>query len=133
MLNIAATGEAQRYVTDLGHKLVIEMNRAISSLDLEGSCVYGDGPIFHVLLGKGACANKDGTLQSGSADTLTLRQANDASVKAALQRGMMSRGVDLMSGHAGVIATSHTEQDVALTATAFYETLKEMRESGVLA
>lgn len=132
MLQIAGTGEPQRYIAELGHKVVTEMNRAIEQLGIEGSCVYGDGPIFHVLLGKGACANKDGTLKEGSADILTLRRANDAQVKAALQMGMMRRGVDLMSGYAGIMATAHTQEDVALTATAFYETLGEMRESGVL-
>ncbi|HEX9988495.1 MAG TPA: aspartate aminotransferase family protein [Chloroflexia bacterium] len=132
MLEIAGTGEPQVYIEHLGRTLITEMNRAIGELGIEGSCVYGDGPIFHVLLGRGASANHDGTLLAGSADTLTLRQANTSEVKAALQKGMMRRGVDLMSGHAGIIATSHTEADVAQTATAFYETLKEMREDRLL-
>jgi glutamate-1-semialdehyde 2,1-aminomutase len=132
MLREAASGDAQRYCADMGRKLVAEMNRAIEQLGIEGSCVYGDGPIFHILLGKGACAAKDGTLMRGSADTLTLRQANDAHVKAAMQRGMMRRRVDLMSGHAGIMATAHTDEDVTLTATAFHETLAEMLEAGLL-
>jgi glutamate-1-semialdehyde 2,1-aminomutase len=132
MLSEAASGDAQRYCAELGRKLVAEMNRATEQLGIEGSCVYGDGPIFHILLGKGACAAKDGTLMRGSADTLTLRQANDAPVKAAMQRGMMRRGVDLMSGHAGIMATAHTDEDVTLTATAFHETLAEMLEAGLL-
>jgi glutamate-1-semialdehyde 2,1-aminomutase len=132
MLNIAATGEAQEYITQLGQKLVREMNRAIAQLSIEGSCVYGDGPIFHVLLGKGACVNPDGTLVPGCVDTLTLRQAMSPPVKAALQRGMMKRGVDLMSGHAGIMATAHTDAEVALTATAFYETLGEMQDAKAL-
>ena len=133
MLDIASTGEPQAYIDRLGRVLVSEMNRAIAELGLEGSCVYGDGPIFHVLLGRGATVNPDGTLQRDSVDTVTLRQANKPEVKAALQSGMMSRGVDLMSGHAGIIATAHTQEDVTLTATAFYETLREMREAGLLA
>ncbi|HYO48759.1 MAG TPA: aminotransferase class III-fold pyridoxal phosphate-dependent enzyme, partial [Chloroflexia bacterium] len=132
MLQIAGTGEPQEYIERLGRTLITEMNRAISELGIEGSCVYGDGPIFHVLLGRGASANRDGTLLAGSVDTLTLRQANTSEVKAALQKGMMRRGVDLMSGHAGIIATSHTEADVAQTARAFYETLKDMREDRLL-
>lgn len=132
MLKVAETGEAQTYVSELGSKLVGEMNKAISQLGLEGSCVYGDGPIFHILLGKGACVNPDGTLARDCVDTLTLRQANSPEVKAALQRGMMRRGVDLMSGHAGIIATAHTGDDVALTATAFYETLGEIQQAGLL-
>jgi glutamate-1-semialdehyde aminotransferase len=45
---------------------------------------------------------------------------------------MLSRGVDLMSGQGGIMASAHTEADLAHTATAFYETLREMREAGVL-
>lgn len=132
MLKIAATGEPQAYIASLGRTLIGEMNRAINELGLEGSCVYGDGPIFHVLLGRGAKVNPDGTLVPGSADTLTLRQANKPEVKFALQSGMMKRGVDLMSGHAGIIATAHTQEDVTLTAMAFYETLRDMREARLL-
>ncbi len=132
MLTIASTGDAQNYISQLGYKLISEMNNAILRLGIEGSCVYGDGPIFHILLGKGACASSEGKLVPGCVDILTLRQANAPEVKAALQRGMMRRGVDLMSGHAGIIATAHTGDDVAHTATAFYETLKEMRESRLL-
>jgi glutamate-1-semialdehyde 2,1-aminomutase len=132
MLEIAATGEPQERIADLGYTLISEMNRAISNLGIEGSCVYGDGPIFHVLLGRGACVNPKGHLVPDSADIVTLREANDANVKTALQSGMMRRGIDLMSGHAGIIATAHTEEDIALTATAFYETLRDMREAGVL-
>ncbi len=132
MLQIASTGAPQQEITDTGEQLIKEMNNAIAELGIEGSCVYGDGPIFHILLGRGATANPDGTLVSGSADTLTLRQANKPEVKAALQRGMMARGVDLMSGHSGIMSTAHTAQDIALTATAFHETLRDMRGSGVL-
>lgn len=133
MLKIAATGEPQQRIDTMGRSLIIEMNRAITQLGLEGSCVYGDGPIFHVLLGRGARVSPDGTLIRSSADTLTLRQANKPEIKAALQSGMMRRGVDLMSGHAGILATAHTQADLDITVGAFYETLKEMRDSGILA
>lgn len=132
MLEIARTGEPQRQIAELGSRLIHEMNRAIEQLGIEGSCVYGDGPIFHVLLGKGASANRDGTLKEGSADVLTLRKANDAPVKAALQNGMLNRGIDLMSGHAGIISTAHTEDDLALTVSAFHDTLADMREAGLV-
>lgn len=132
MLEIAGTGQPQAYITHLGRQLIAEMNKAISDLGIEGSCVYGDGPILHVLLGRGACADKQGALVPSSADIITLREANTPQVKAAMQRGLMRRGVDLMSGHAAIISTAHTREDLALTATAFYETLKEMRESGIL-
>jgi glutamate-1-semialdehyde aminotransferase len=68
----------------------------------------------------------------GSADTLTLRQANKPEVKAALQNGMMRRGVDLMSGHAGIMSTAHTQGDLDQTVEAFEATLREMRDSRVL-
>ncbi len=132
MLNIAQTGEPQEYAARLGMLLVQEMNRAISGLGIEGSCVYSDGSIFHILLGRGASANPDGTLVPNCADILTLRQANAPDVKAALQAGLLKRGVDILGGQAGIISTAHTEEDVALTATAFGETLREMRESRLL-
>lgn len=132
MLRIASTGEPQEQVARVGWSLVGEMNRAISELGIEGSCVYGDGSIFHVLLGQGACVNPDGTLVPNCVDIVTLRQANRPQVKATLQRGLLRRGVDLLGGQAGIIATAHTEEDVSMTATAFYDTLKDMRESGVL-
>ncbi len=122
---------SERYAR-LGQSLVQEMNRTISDLGIEGSCVYGDGSIFHVLLGKGASANPDGMLVPNCVDTLTLRQGNAPEVKAALQAGLLKRGVDILGGQAGIISTAHTEEDVGLTATAFGETLREMRENGLL-
>ncbi len=132
MLEIAATGEPQEQTARIGYKLITEMNRAIAELGIEGSCVYGDGSIFHVLLGRGARTYPDGTLVPGCADILTLREANKPQIKAALQMGMLRRGVDLLSGQGGIVATAHTEADLAQTATAFYETLRDMREALLL-
>jgi len=132
MLKIAQTGEPQEYVARLGKSLVQGMNQAIQELGVEGSCVYGDGSIFHVLLGKGASANPDGTLVLNCVDTLTLRQANAPEVKAALQAGLLKRGIDILGGQAGILSTAHSEEDIDLTVAAFRETLREMREGGVL-
>jgi glutamate-1-semialdehyde 2,1-aminomutase len=131
MLQIAATGEPQDYISKLGRELTIAMNQVIADLGIEDSCVYGDGPIWHIMLGRGAKANPDGTLVPGSADTLTLRTANKPEVKAALQSGMMRRGVDLMSGHAGIMSTAHTQGDLDQTVEAFEATLREMRDSHI--
>ncbi len=132
MLEAASTGEVQTKIAKTGTVLVIEMNKAIESLGIEGSCVYGDGPIFHVLLGRGARVDAEGRLERGSADTLTLRQANKPEVKRALQDGMMSRGVDLMSGHAGIISSAHTPEDLSLTVAAFHDTLRDMKSVGLV-
>jgi glutamate-1-semialdehyde 2,1-aminomutase len=132
MLQIAAMGEPQEYIARMGRQLTIAMNKVIADLGIEGSCVYGDGPLWHVLLGRGAQANSDGTLVPGSADTLTLRQANKPQVKAALQSGMMRRGVDLMSGHAAIMSTAHTQADLDQTVEAFEGTLREMRDNHIL-
>jgi glutamate-1-semialdehyde 2,1-aminomutase len=132
MLRIAATGEPQEYISKLGREITVAMNQVIADLGIEGSCVYGDGPIWHILLGRGAKASADGTLVPGSADLLTLRQANKPEVKAALQSGMMKRGVDLMSGHAGIMSTAHTAADRDQTIEAFEATLKEMLDKHLL-
>jgi glutamate-1-semialdehyde 2,1-aminomutase len=132
MLSEAATGEPQEHTARMGRALTIELNRTIHDLGIEGSCVYGDGPIWHVLLGRGARANADGTLDLSSANTLTLREANRPAVKAALRGGLMRRGVDLMSGHAGIMSSAHTQADLDQTVEAFRETLREMRDEGML-
>lgn len=132
MLTAASTGEPQEYAARMGRKLVIAMNQAIEHLGIEGSCVYGDGPLWHVLLGRGARANADGTLDRTSADAVTLREGNKPLVKAVLQTGMMSRGIDLMSGKSGIMSTAHTDADLDQTLQAFYETLREMRDNHIL-
>ena len=132
MLKEAATGEPQEYVARMGRKLIVAMNEAIADLGIEGSCVYGDGPLWHVLLRRGARANPDGTLDMSSADAVTLRESNRPAVKAALQTGMMKRGVDLMSGKSGIMSTAHTEVDLEQTVEAFRETLRELRDGQVL-
>ena len=132
MLTAAATGEPQEYIARMGRKLIIAMNQTIADLGIEGSCVYGDGPLWHVLLGRGARANADGTLDRSSADAITLRESNKPPVKAALQTGMMKRGVDLMSGKSGIMSTAHTDADLDQTLQAFRETLREMRDNHIL-
>jgi glutamate-1-semialdehyde 2,1-aminomutase len=132
MLTQAATGEAQEYIARMGRKLIAAMNQAIAGLGIEGSCVYGDGPLWHVLLGRGARANPDGTLDLSSADAVTLREGTRPAVKAALQSGMMRRGVDLMSGKSGIMSTAHTEADLDHTVEAFRDTLRDMRDGRIL-
>ncbi len=132
MLKEAATGKPQEYITQMGRKLIVAMNEAIADLGIGGSCVYGDGPMWHVLLGRGARANPDGTLDRSSADAVTLRELNKPPVKAALQSGLMRRGVDLMSGKSGVMSTAHTGTDLDQTVEAFRETLREMRDNRIL-
>jgi glutamate-1-semialdehyde 2,1-aminomutase len=132
MLREVEDGRAQEEVAEKGRQLMRALNAAIRELGIEGSCVYGDGPIWHVLLGRGAQADEDGRLVPGSADTLTLREGNKPAVKAALYSGLLKRGVDLMSGKSGVMSTAHTQADLDLTVEAFRETLKDMHSKGVL-
>ena len=132
MLKEAATGEPQKYVERMGRKLTIALNEAIAGLGIEGSCVYGDGPLWHVILGRGAKANPDGTLDISSTDPASLRESNKPAVKAALQAGVMQRGVDLMSGKSGIMSTAHTDIDLEQTVDAFRETLRDMLANHVL-
>jgi glutamate-1-semialdehyde 2,1-aminomutase len=132
MLREIETGEPQEYVARMGRKLIKALNEVIAELGIEGSCVYGDGPIWHVLLGRDARANEEGTLDMSSVDAATLRESNKPAVKAALQAGMMERGVDLMSGKSGIMSTAHTDADMEQTVDAFRETLRHMRTKHIL-
>lgn len=132
MLKEAATGQPQEYIANMGRRLIVAMNGVIAELGIEGSCVYGDGPLWHVLLGRGARANPDGTLDTTSAGTITLRESNKPAVKAALQMGMMRRGIDLMSGKSGIMSTAHTDSDLEQTLAAFRGTLRDMHDNGII-
>ncbi len=126
MLETIADGHIQREVNAGGERLIVALNRVLADLGADGSCVYGEGSLFHILLDQGARADAQGRLVPGSAGVLTLRRANPPALKTALQDAMRRRGVDLMSGQGGIVSSAHTESDFAQTVTAFRGAVQEV-------
>ena len=50
----------------------------------------------------------------------------------ALRRAMLVNGVDIMGGRAFLVSSSHDEEVVDRTLDAFTQSLKDLREEGVL-
>ena len=128
MLEQVADGRAQATAAATGEALIRALNDALRSLGATRSCVYGEGSIFHILLGQGGRVDARGRLEPGSLDTLTLRQGNPGPVKSAFQEAMRWRGVDLMSGQGGLVSSAHSAEDVAATVEAFHGAARETRD-----
>ena len=54
-----------------------------------------------------------------------------SALTAALKRGMLNHGVDLMGGNGGFVSGVHTPKDIAETVKAFEDTVGEMRVEAI--
>jgi glutamate-1-semialdehyde 2,1-aminomutase len=128
MLEHIADGQAQARAAATGEALTCALNDELRALGATRSCVYGEGSIFHVLLGQGGRVDARGRLEPDSLDTVTLRQGNPGPVKGAFHEAMRRRGVDLMSGQGGLVSSAHSAEDVAATAEAFHGAVRQTRD-----
>jgi glutamate-1-semialdehyde 2,1-aminomutase len=128
MLSAVASGEHHRHADRLNERLVRELNGVIGRVGVAGR-VYGLASYFHILLGKEAPRPEDGIEWRAEAGEPARMPG---AVTAALKRGMLNHGVDLMGGSGGFTSGVHTEQDIGLTTEAFEATVGEMRSEGIV-
>jgi glutamate-1-semialdehyde 2,1-aminomutase len=128
MLAAVATEEHHRHADRLNERLIMELNAALERAQVAGR-VYGLASYFHILVGKEAPPASDGIEWPADAGEPP-RMAG--AVTAALKRGMLNHGVDLMGGSGGFTSGVHTERDVEMTVDAFEATVGEMRAEGVI-
>jgi glutamate-1-semialdehyde 2,1-aminomutase len=128
MLAQVATGEHHRHADDLNERLIGAMNSVIERTGVPGR-VYGLASYFHILLGKETPRSLDGIEWPAEAGEPP-RMAG--AVTAALKRGMLNYGVDLMGGSGGFTSGVHTEQGIGTTVEAFEQTLNEMRAESIV-
>jgi glutamate-1-semialdehyde 2,1-aminomutase len=128
MLAEVATGKHHEHANRLNEGLIREMNGVIERSGVPG-CVYGLASYFHILLGKEAPRPTDGVEWPENAGQPP-RIAG--AVTAALKRGMLNHGVDLMGGSGGFTSGVHTDSDIEQTIEAFEATVREMRAEGTV-
>ena len=128
MMAAVATGEHHRHADRLNERLIAELNRVIERADVAG-CAYGLASYFHIVLGKEA-PRPAGGIEWAAAAGEPARMSG--SVTAALKRGMLNHGVDLMGGSGGFTSGAHTENDIDETTEAFEATVGEMRAEGIV-
>ena len=128
MLQAVATGEHHRHADELNERLIAELNAVLERSGVSGS-VYGLASYFHILIGKEAprpSGGIDWPHDAGEPPRMS------GAVTAALKRGMLNHGVDLMGGSGGFTSGVHTERDVDLSVEAFEATVGEMRSEGII-
>jgi len=128
MLAQVATGEHHRHADRLNQRLIPASNGVLDR-SRAGGRVYGLASYFHILLGKDAPKSLDGIEWPADAGE---PPRTAGAVVAALKRGMLNHGVDLMGGCGGFTSGVHTEEDIDLTVQAFEATVREMQAEGLL-
>ena len=128
MLSLVASGEHHRHADHLNERLIPALNDVLDRAGIFGR-VYGLASYFHILLGKDVPKARHGIEWPAEAGQ---PPRTSGAVVAALKRGMLNHGVDLMGGSGGFTSGVHTDEDIDLTAEAFDATVHEMRKEGLL-
>jgi glutamate-1-semialdehyde 2,1-aminomutase len=128
MLEMVRTGGHHVHADALVERLVPAMNDVIDHAGVKG-CVYGLASYFHITVGHDAPRPTNGTVEWPGEG---LPPRTDARVFAALKRGMLNHGVDLMSGSGGFTSGVHSVEDIDRTVEAFGATLAAMQSDGQL-
>jgi glutamate-1-semialdehyde aminotransferase len=90
---------------------------------------YGLASYFHILLGKDGPRFLDGIeWPAGAPQPPRMAQA----LSAAIKRGMLNQGIDLMSGSGGFTSGVHTEEDLDATIGAFEAMVRQMQAEGLV-
>ncbi len=129
-LGIVATGEPHRLANAAALRLAQGMNAVMRRREVAG-CVYGQGSILHVLLGKEAPPPADGiTWQWPDGDHRRVPHT-EPPVTAAFRRAMINEGVDPMGARL-IVGAAHGEREVEQTIAAFDRAIAAMQEEGIL-
>ncbi len=125
-LAIVRSGEPQRRAAQLGTQLIEGLNAVLRRRNLRGSAAYGDGSIFHLILGSDS-AFAPGALPP-ELPLAELKQGGDSRLLAGFRLAMLNHGVDLLRGKSGFVSAAHTEADIETTIAAFDAALGELAE-----
>jgi glutamate-1-semialdehyde 2,1-aminomutase len=117
-------GEPGARAAALGRQLVDDVNGLLRQRGLRGWAAYGDGSIFHVIVG----SSVDFAPGELAPDTpvAELKSGGDAELLRLLRLGLNNHGVDLMRGRSGFLSVAHTEDDIVATVAALAATLDEI-------
>jgi glutamate-1-semialdehyde 2,1-aminomutase len=119
-----ATGAPGARAAALGRQLVDGINELLRERGLRGWAAYGDGSIFHVLVGS-SLGFAPGAIAPDTPAS-ELKSGGDARLLSLLRLGLNNHGVDLMRGRSGFLSSAHGADDIAATIVAFGSTLDEM-------
>ena len=128
MLAQVATANHHEHADQLNERLVNDLNAVIQQSETQGR-VYGLASYFHILLGKDCSIERDGIEWAADAPP---PPRMPSALTAALKRGMLNHGVDLMGGSGGFTSGVHAQEDIDRTIEAFEGTLREMKAESLV-
>jgi glutamate-1-semialdehyde 2,1-aminomutase len=128
MLSMIAAGNHHEHADKLNGQLINALNAVLDETGTLGR-VYGLASYFHILLGKDGPKDRDG-IEWPAAAPAPPRMSS--SLTAALKRGMLNHGIDLMGGNGGFTSGVHTDEDISRTVDAFEATVREMKAEDLI-
>jgi len=126
-LEAIANGDVNATADAMGQRLRDGLNDAFTRNEVTGHA-HGIASITNVNLG-GEC-NCDRGICTMSYDEIDRTMASEKVT--ALRRAMLVNGVDVMAGRCFMTSSSHTDEVIDRTVDAFSQSLRDLREEGVL-
>jgi glutamate-1-semialdehyde 2,1-aminomutase len=126
-LEAIANGDVNATADAMGQRLRDGLNDAFTRNEVTGHA-HGIASITNVNLG-GEC-NCDRGICTMSYDEIDRTMASEK--VSALRRAMLVNGVDVMAGRCFMTSSSHTDEVIDRTVDAFSQSLRDLREEGVL-
>ena len=126
-LEAIATGEVNARADAMADRLKQGLNEIFIRNEVTGHA-HGIASIIHVNLGADCSCDRD-------LCNMSYQQIYDtmpAETTRALRRAMLVNGVDMMGGRAFLVSSSHDEDVIDRTLEAFSQSLKDLREEGVV-
>jgi glutamate-1-semialdehyde 2,1-aminomutase len=123
MLEIAATGEAQKRSGELTATLLRGMNEILKAEAVSG-CVYGDASGFHLFIGQDVCQPDDADRIADVVEHTRLIEGMGP-LGRPVRAAFLLEGVDLVGG--GRTSSAHTGADIEEMLSAFERVIARLR------
>jgi glutamate-1-semialdehyde 2,1-aminomutase len=127
MLQIVATAGPHAHAGRLNQALVTGLNAELDRAGAPG-CAYGLASYFHITLGS-ECPRPVTAIEWTAVHPPPRMRAD---LQAALKRGMLNHGVDLMGGAGGFVSGAHTDEEIAATIRAFRAAIADIQSERLL-
>jgi glutamate-1-semialdehyde 2,1-aminomutase len=122
-------GVAGEHALSMANQLIAGLNEVLRVRRLPGWAAYGDGSIFHLIVGS-SLAFEPGILPN-TVPAAELKQGGNQRILAGLRLALINRGIDFMRGRSGFLSLAHTPADIATTIAAFDAALGDLAVEGL--
>jgi len=125
-LELIATQPINHQADSMAIRLKQGLNDVLGKLEVAGHA-YGIASMIHFVLSDCDCDREVCTL-----DHEDIKKAIALPAMTGLKRGLQNHGVDIMGKNAFLVSSTHAEKEIDKTLMAFEQTLREVREEGLI-